>query len=123
MPLLAPLLVLALASDGPPTYERDVRPILARRCVACHAAKKLDRVELSGGLALDSYEAALRGTAEHRVVDPGKPEASPRAARLEDPDDERRMPLMDEPLPEDQRTLIRRWIAAGAPRGEAAAAT
>src|SRR5262249_22824157 len=38
--------------------------------------------------------------------------------RLDDSDEERRMPLYDDPLSTAQRDLIRRWIEAGAPRGE-----
>lgn len=113
--LLAPAAIAA--ADEPPTYERDVGPILAKRCAACHNAKKLDDPDLSGGLALDSFEAATRGTAEHRVIEPGKPDASELYRRLVDPDEDRRMPMLDDPLPEPQTSMIRAWIAAGAPRG------
>src|SRR5262245_39051436 len=109
--LLASL--LPASGDDPPTYERDVRPLLAKRCAVCHNAKKIDEPDLSGGLALDSYDAALRGTAKHKVIEPGKADASELARRLSDPDEDRRMPLGEGPLPEAQRALIRRWIDAG----------
>src|SRR6185437_12390793 len=108
-------------ADVPPTYERDIKPLLAKRCATCHAAKKVDDPDISGGLALDSYEAALAGTKAHKVIEPRKPEASELVRRLTDPDEDRRMPLQDKPLGEPQRRLIERWIAAGAPRGEASA--
>lgn len=115
--------VPASAADGPPTYERDVRPILVRRCTACHNAKKVDDPDVSAGLALDSYDAALKGTKEHPVVVPGKAAASELVKRLTDPDADRRMPLEDKPLSESDQALLRRWVDAGAPRGEPVALT
>jgi hypothetical protein len=56
------------------------------------------------------------------VIVPGDSARSELARRLIEPDEDRRMPLMDEPLPEPERALIRRWIDAGAPRGLAARA-
>jgi hypothetical protein len=122
MPLLGPTLWLAAAvalGDGKaPTFERDVRPILARRCVPCHAAKHLDAPDVGGGLALDSFAATIKGTGKHRVVSPGDPSASPLLARLTDPDDDRRMPPDEDPIDPASRDLLRRWIDDGAPRGE-----
>ena len=119
---LAWLLLLALstpaAADDAPTYERSVRPLLAKRCTGCHAARKVDKPDVSGGLALDSFDATLKGTSKHKVVVPGKSAESGLFARLDDPDEDRRMPLGDDPLSPDERDLIRRWVDAGAPRGE-----
>lgn len=124
-PLLAALL-LARASlaraDEPPTYESTIRPILARRCTACHNPKKLDDPDLSGGLALDSYEAVLKGTQQHHVIEPGHADRSELIKRVNETDEDRRMPLMDDPLSASERTLLGRWIDAGAPRGEPVAA-
>ncbi|HEY2157876.1 MAG TPA: c-type cytochrome domain-containing protein [Isosphaeraceae bacterium] len=121
MPILGPGLwlvaTLAIADGTAPTFERDVRPILARRCVACHAAKYLDDADTGGGLALDSFDAAMKGTAKRRAVTPGMPAGSPLFARLIDPDEDRRMPPDEEPLDGPARDLIRRWIDDGAPRG------
>src|SRR4051794_35226331 len=75
VPLLAAVLLASVgpvAADEPPTYERDVKPLLARRCAVCHNAKKVGNRDLSGGLALDTFEAILRGTEEHKVVVPGQ---------------------------------------------------
>ncbi len=121
------LLGLAMLAAGPPdgkapTYERDVRPILARRCTPCHNARELDDPETSGGLALESFDAALRGTARRKVVTPGNPAGSPLFARLVDGDEDRRMPQNEDPIDPASRDLIRRWIDDGAPRGEPVAA-
>ena len=109
--------------DEAPTYERDIGPLFARRCTVCHSRKNLDNADVSAGLALDSYEAVLAGTREHKVITPGKAAASALFERLNDPDEERRMPLGEKPLSEPQRALVGRWIDAGAPRGIAPAAS
>ncbi len=112
---------LLAADPAPPTYEEAIRPIFARRCTVCHSAKNRRDEDRSGGLALDTWEAALAGTARHKVIVPGRSVDSELVRRLSDPDEERRMPLQDAPLPDPQRELIRRWIDAGAPRGAPAA--
>ena len=114
------LILMALtAVDEAPTFERDVKPLLAKRCNVCHNANKIDQPDISAGLALDTYDAAIKGTKEHPVIVAGKADASDLFKRLTDPDEDRRMPLSDKPLGEPERNLLRRWIDAGAPRGEA----
>lgn len=108
--------------DEPPTYESDIRPLFAKRCTVCHSKKNLDQTEVSGRLALDSFEAALAGTRERKVVAAGDASASALYQRLVDPDEEQRMPLAERPLTDPQRSLVRRWIDAGAPRGAAGTA-
>jgi hypothetical protein len=126
--LLAAFLILGLASlaapawaiDGStPTYERDIKPLLARHCTICHKASNRRLLDVSGGLALDSYDAILAGTARKKVVIPGRLSQSELARRIADPDADRRMPLNEDPLPAKQLKLISRWIAAGTPRGTA----
>lgn len=105
------------AADAPPTYEREVKSVLKKRCTVCHNARKLDDLDISGGLALDSFDAALKGTKEHKVVVPGASMRSEMFKRLIDTDEDRRMPLMDRPLAAAEQNLLRRWLDAGAPRG------
>jgi WD40 repeat protein len=104
--------------DDPPTYERDVRPILARRCTVCHNARDVGDADISAGLALDTYDSVSKGSPKAKVVLPGNAAGSPLYDRLIATDAEKRMPLFEDPLPEPQRAVIRRWIEAGAPRGE-----
>ena len=112
------LFSIARAGAGDkPTYEREIKTLLAKRCNVCHNAAKLDQADISAGLALDSYDALLRGTKEHPVIVAGKAEASELFKRLTDTDEDRRMPLSDKPLVEAERNLLRQWIDAGAPRG------
>src|SRR5215213_5300439 len=53
--LLAPVLC-AGAAVAAPDFEREVRSILAERCVECHGPKKQ-----KGGLRLDAKVFALKG--------------------------------------------------------------
>ena len=97
MPRSLLLLVLcltlpSLASAQAPTFERDVRPIFEKRCNACHNARQKDDAVVSGGLALDSYEAVLQGTKAHKVVG-ATASVSELAKRLVAKDDDERMPL------------------------------
>ncbi|HET6845832.1 MAG TPA: c-type cytochrome domain-containing protein, partial [Anaerolineales bacterium] len=46
----------------------QVTPIFAGRCIVCHGAALA-----SGGLALDTYAAALKGAADGAVIVPGSP--------------------------------------------------
>src|SRR4051812_1977912 len=80
-------LALPARSDEPPTYERDIKPLFAKRCTVCHNRRKLDDLEVSAGLALDSFEAALAGTKEHKVITPGRSSESELWRRLNESDE------------------------------------
>jgi WD40 repeat protein len=103
-----------LAAD--PTYWQDVRPILRKNCTVCHSAKHLDEVDVSGGLALDSYEGVLKGS-KTAVIHARKSEASRLVERLTTRDEDKRMPQGATPLSPETIELIRRWIDAGAREG------
>jgi|GEM_PF-5582771 len=52
-------------------FEKQVRPVLRRKCLACHREGKA-----SGSLALDSREGWTRGGDSGPAIVPGKPEDS-----------------------------------------------
>ena len=89
-------------------FERQVRPVLSRRCFSCHAGK----VQLSG-LRLDSREAVLKGGKSGPAVVPGKPAASAlvKAVRYSGA---LKMPPAGK-LPEAEIAVLERWIEMGAP--------
>ncbi|MFI5459597.1 MAG: c-type cytochrome domain-containing protein [Isosphaerales bacterium] len=119
---LGPCAALVRGDDSSaPTYERDIKPLFARRCTACHKDSKRHDPDISGGLALDSLEGILAGTPREKVVVPGRSGSSELVRRLAERDEDRRMPSQDKPLPERQQELVRRWVDAGAPRGAALA--
>jgi mono/diheme cytochrome c family protein len=91
-------------------YAREVRPILAKNCVACHGPDKQ-----RGGLRLDRKTDALKGGDSGQLIVPGKPAESLLLKKLTTADVSDRMPKGREPLSAaDVRTLTA-WIEAGAP--------
>jgi WD40 repeat protein len=105
-----------------PTYWQDVRPVLRKHCAVCHSVRNLKEPDVSGGLALDSYEAVLKG-GKQPVLRPGKSGDSLMIQMLLLADPEKRMPLNSKPLPEETIALLRRWIDAGAREGDKPADT
>ena len=93
LPILlgALLLVQARANDRPSavSFARDVRPILAERCVQCHgpdpAARKAD-------LRLDRPERWSADLGGRAAIVPGEPESSELLARVRGTGDRERMP-------------------------------
>lgn len=99
-----------------PTYWRDIRPLFRKYCIVCHSAKNIKEPDVSGGLALDTYAAALKG-GERVVIRPGKSDDSQLVRVLITKNVNRRMPLDAPPLAPEAITLIRRWIDTGAKEG------
>jgi WD40 repeat protein len=110
------------SQDAPPTYWKDVRPVLRKSCTVCHNPRQLDEKEISGGLALDTYDKVLKWKGK-ALVTPGKAAASPLYQVLVTADTEKRMPLGANALPADAVAIVKRWIDAGAPEGERPAET
>ncbi len=95
-------------------FNRDIRPLLADRCFACHGPNENDR---QGGLRLDVQDSALgRGDSGLRAIVPGYPEKSEVFSRIRSHEEDVRMPPVDsnKSLTPAQMELVRRWIAAGA---------
>ena len=95
--------------DEPIRYNRDVRPILAEYCFACHG---VDSAARKADLRLDDRQAAIDAGA----IEPGKPDDSEMIARIITDDPEMRMPPPEtrKNLSEQEKAVLRRWIAAGA---------
>ncbi|MCC6785721.1 MAG: DUF1549 domain-containing protein [Planctomycetes bacterium] len=111
--LLAASPALAQSSQAPIDFNRDVRPILADRCFACHG---FDAKARKAELRLDTLDGQ-RAEREGRVpVRPGDPDGSELIARIESHDPERVMPPPDSQrvLSDAERAVLRRWIAEGA---------
>src|SRR5690348_3670893 len=104
-----------LASD--PTYWQDVRPILRKHCTACHSRRTVEEVDVSVGLALDSYEAVIK-RAKKPVVHVGKSGESSLIQLLLEKDDDQRMPRSSAPLEPEKIAVLRRWIDTGAKEGK-----
>jgi len=109
--LLFPLACLLLASTtsvavSPPTFEKDIRPILKAHCFDCHGEGE----KLSGGLDLRLRRLMLKGGDDGPVIVPGKPDKSLLFKMVHSGD----MPKRGKKLTREQVESIRSWIAAGA---------
>jgi len=100
-----------------PTYWQDIRPVFRKHCTVCHSAKNIREPEVSGGLALDTYEAFRKGS-QRAIYLPGKGDASVLIQVLETKDVKKRMPLDAKPLDMATIALIRKWVDAGAAEGK-----
>ena len=98
----------ALSAEQPSDqflYEKQVRPIFAVHCFGCHG--EMQRAELD----LRSRQSILRGSESGPVISPESPVLSP----LYEVIHEGRMPPEDkQPLTDDERQIIERWIISGA---------
>ncbi|MEX0611517.1 MAG: DUF1549 domain-containing protein, partial [Pirellulales bacterium] len=98
------------AADEPPSFERDVWPILAAHCAGCHGENKRE-----AALDLRSVEALRTGGESGPALVQKRPEESllyQRVAAGEMPPDDRKK------LDDDQIAVLRDWIAAGAPAAD-----
>ena len=96
-------------AEDPPSFNREIRPILAAKCFACHGPDKEQR---KAELRLDVRESAL----ETGAIVPGKPGDSELISRIHSKDDELRMPpaKVDSPLTEKEKQVLKRWVETGA---------
>lgn len=106
-----PLLCLSgavLPAQAGLEFNRDIRPVLASKCYACHGP---DEDKREGGLRLDVREEAVR-----EAINPGRPEESEFWKRIttHDPEDVMPPPTSPKPLTDTERKLFRQWIAEGA---------
>ncbi len=103
------------AEPGPPAFSREVLPILAANCFACHG---FDAEGRQAGLRLDTADGATAALdSGARAIVPGAPDASELVRRLvaTDPDLVMPPPHSGRTLSAAEKDLLARWIAAGAP--------
>ncbi len=117
--LPASLLLLQLAITQTPLtaqqvdFNRDVRPIISNRCLACHGP---DDAKREAGLRLDDYDIATKilesGSA---AIVPGKLDESELIARITSDDESVRMPPSEfgKPLTPVEIATLKRWIEQG----------
>ena len=93
-------------------FEREIRPILAEKCLLCHGPD-----DTKGGLRLTGLDFASKALESgHRGVVPGKPDESALVARIyaSDPDDIMPPPNKAEPLTVAEKAKLKQWIGEGA---------
>jgi mono/diheme cytochrome c family protein len=90
-------------------FERQIRPIVAQKCIACHGA-----VQQKGGLRLDRRADALRGGDSGPAIVPGKSLESRLVHYVAGLDPKKVMPPSGGRLTAGQVGLLRAWIDQGA---------
>jgi hypothetical protein len=105
------LLVFAAstATAGQVDYEKQVKPIFAARCTACHGVLKQE-----GGLRLDTGALARQGGDSGKIIAVGDSSSSALIERISASDPAERMPQEGEPLTSLQISTLRDWIDEGA---------
>ncbi len=101
------------AADGP-SFRRDVLPILAQKCFACHGPDEKAR---QGGVRLDDRDS-VTGTGDsglHPVV-AGQPDESAILQRIRSDDPDQRMPPLEsgKEITDAEYLVLRQWIQDGA---------
>lgn len=100
--------------EAPVRFKADVQPILDRACVSCHTAGQ--QGAQASGLAMDSYDAVMKGTRFGPVVIAGNPGESTLVKLVEGrADPSIKMPHGDQPpLYQGDIQKIRDWVQQGA---------
>lgn len=105
----------AIAASAKLQYDRDIQPILANNCYACHGP---DAGARKAGLRLDLPQSALR--TDNPVIVPGKSSASELIKRIlsTDADEVMPPPASHRTLTAPQQAQLKRWIDEGAVWGK-----
>ena len=88
-----------------PDFQRDIRPLLGKKCVACHGPDEQAR---QAGLRLDTFDGATKT----KAIIPGDSAKSRILARVSHAT--RPMPPTGPRLSETEVGLLRKWIDGGA---------
>ncbi|HEX3147709.1 MAG TPA: PSD1 and planctomycete cytochrome C domain-containing protein [Gemmataceae bacterium] len=102
-------LPLAAAEKAPVDYTREIRPILANSCLACHGPDEKAR---KAKLRLDVRDEAIK-----KAIVPGKSAESPLLVRVTSKDADEVMPPAHSKKPAitpQQAEVLKRWIDEGA---------
>ncbi|MEP7366493.1 MAG: DUF1553 domain-containing protein [Acidobacteriota bacterium] len=117
--LLAILLIvlpLMAQEDGPAFFEKNVRPLLVKQCLACHSAASQP---VMGNLRLDTREMALKGGSRGAAIVPGNAAESLLMKAVLHTSDALKMPPGPK-MKDPDAAMLAKWINMGAPWGDAA---
>src|SRR3954463_13115130 len=90
-------------------FEKEVRPVLVKRCYDCHGEKKK-----KGSLRMDDISFIKEGGDSGPALVPGKPEESLMIKAIHRGDPDFLMPPK-EALPAEEVAVLEKWVKLGAP--------
>src|SRR3954453_14624838 len=93
----------------PIDYDKQIKPIFAARCKACHGVLKQE-----ASLRLDTGALIRHGGDNGKIITPGISATSELIKRITSSEPSERMPQEGEPLTSEQVAIIREWIDQGA---------
>lgn len=105
--------VSAQQPSGVEFFEKQVRPLLAKHCYACHSSASQPAM---GGLRLDSEAGLLQGGSRGKAIAPGEPQKSLLVTAISYGDERLRMPPTGK-LAEDEIAALTAWVKMGASWG------
>ena len=107
----------SLSVEAVVDFEKEVWPILEKRCVECHQAayEQAGRMKNpKAGLRLDGAAHIMLGSDAGPVIKVDHPSKSSLYTRVMLPfDDDEHMPPKGDPLLKKQKEILRKWIAQG----------
>jgi len=96
-------------------FARQIKPILASRCYACHGPDAAQRKGGTDGLRLDTPEGSTADLGGYPAIVPGQPQQSALVERITSDDPDQRMPppSAGKDLSTVELELIQQWITQG----------
>jgi hypothetical protein len=91
------------------SYEKDIEPILVRRCHLCH-----DAVARRGNLDMSSYETLMKGGQGGKALVPGRSSESLIVKMILRQQKPFMPPATEEPVAMEELLLMKQWIDEGA---------
>lgn len=104
-----PLAVVELKRKDPVVYEKDIEPILYKKCITCHSGSVKE-----GKLDLASYEGLIKGGRRGTSVTPGKGSESLIYKLVHREMKPFMPPKGEEPVTPQELALFKLWIDQGA---------
>lgn len=98
-----------VADNAAPSFETEIAPLIAKRCVECHNAD-----DLSGGLDLSTAAGLKQGGESGSVIEPGNTDESYLLTRVLAGEMPPKSRGRSQKLPAGEIDLLRRWIESGA---------
>ena len=113
--LLLGIYLAGCANTPRVSYRRDVQPLLAEKCVACHTPPYGEGYRRTG-LNMASYQTLMEGSIYGPVIIAGNSQASPLNMLVEGRagDLKQKLAKRHKPITEEETKVLRLWVEQGA---------